>query len=89
VIGAIVVNALKSWATRAFPDLWLIILGAMFVIVVLFLPKGIVGLPVQLLSLFKRSSAFLKKTLAQRGTGAQLPLKTPDTRYDKEIHPHR
>ena len=89
VIGAIVVNALKSWATRAFPDLWLIILGAMFVIVVLFLPKGIVGLPVQLLSLFKRSSAFLKKTLAQRGTDAQLPLKTPDTRYDKEIHPHR
>ena len=89
VIGAIVVNALKSWATRAFPDLWLIILGAMFVIVVLFLPKGIVGLPAQLLSLFKRSSAFLKKTWAQRGAGAELPLKTPDTRYDKEIHPHR
>ena len=88
VVGAIAVNALKSWATRAYPDLWLIILGAMFVIVVLFLPKGIVGLPARLLSLFKGSSAFLKRTLAQRGTGAELPLKTADARYDKKIHPH-
>ena len=27
VIGAIAVNALKSWATRAYPDLWLLFLG--------------------------------------------------------------
>ncbi len=45
IVGAISVNALKSWATRAYPDLWLIILGGMFIIVVLFLPKGIVGIP--------------------------------------------
>jgi urea transport system permease protein len=89
VIGAIAVNALKSWATRAYPDLWLIILGAMFVIVVLFLPKGIVGLPAQLFSLFKRSFAFLKRTSSQRGIAAELPLKTPDTRYEEKIHPHR
>src|SRR6201997_3335960 len=89
VLGAIAVNALKSWATRAFPDLWLIILGAMFVIVVLFLPKGIVGLPAQLFTLFKRSFAFLKRTSSQRGIAAELPLKTPDTRYEEKIHPHR
>ena len=59
IVGAIVVNALKSWATRAFPDLWLIILGAMFAVVVLFLPKGLVGLPMQLWSLYKRGAAFL------------------------------
>jgi len=88
VVGAIAVNALKSWATRAYPDLWLIILGAMFVIVVLFLPKGIVGLPAQLLALFKRSFAFLKRTSPQRGIAAELPLKTPDTRYEEKIHPH-
>jgi urea transport system permease protein len=75
-----VVNALKSWATRAFPDLWLIILGAMFAVVVLFLPKGLVGLPGQLWSLYKRGAAFLKKHSAQRVLPAQLPLKTPDTR---------
>jgi hypothetical protein len=61
----------------------------MFVIVVLFLPKGIVGLPGQLLSLCKRSSAALKKILAPRGTVAELPLKPSSTRHEKEIHPHR
>ena len=45
VLGAIGVNALKSWATTNFPDLWLIILGGMFILIVLFLPKGIVGIP--------------------------------------------
>jgi urea ABC transporter permease protein UrtC len=48
IIGAISVNALKSWATRAYPDLWLIILGGTFILIVLFLPKGFVGLPGQL-----------------------------------------
>jgi urea transport system permease protein len=87
VVGAIAVNALKSWATRAYPDLWLIILGGMFVIVVLFMPKGIVGLPAQLLSLFKRSPALLKGM--QRNIASQLSLRTPGTRYEKELPPHR
>jgi urea transport system permease protein len=79
IVGAIVVNALKSWATRAFPDLWLIILGAMFAVVVLFLPKGLVGLPTQLWSLFKRGAAFLKKHSAQRENVGQLALKESST----------
>jgi urea transport system permease protein len=57
VLGAIGVNAMKSWATRAYPDLWLIILGATFVLVVLFMPKGLVGLPGQLRVLFSRRKA--------------------------------
>jgi len=48
ILGAIGVNALKSWTTRAFPDLWLLILGTLFVLVTVFMPKGIVGLPEQL-----------------------------------------
>jgi urea transport system permease protein len=48
IVGAICVNALKSWATRAYPDLWLIFLGGMFILVVLFMPKGIVGLFAQI-----------------------------------------
>jgi urea transport system permease protein len=48
IIGAISINALKSYATRAFPDLWLIILGGLFVFMVLFLPGGIVSLPARL-----------------------------------------
>jgi urea transport system permease protein len=54
VIGAFAVNAMKSWATRAYPDLWLIFLGTTFILVTLFMPKGIVGLPAQLAALKRR-----------------------------------
>jgi urea ABC transporter permease protein UrtC len=52
IIGAFVVNSLESWARRAFPDLWLIMLGGMFILIVLFMPKGIFGLPGQLREIF-------------------------------------
>lgn len=54
VLGAISVNSLKSWATRAYPDLWLIILGGCFVLVVMFMPKGIAGIPGQISSFIQR-----------------------------------
>lgn len=44
IIGAIVVNLGKSWFTSALPEYWLFALGALFIFVTLFLPKGIVGL---------------------------------------------
>ena len=47
VLGAFLINAMKSWATRAYPDLWLLFLGLTFILVTLFMPKGIVGLPAQ------------------------------------------
>ena len=43
VIGAFVVNGAKSWFTVALPDLWLYVLGALFVAVTLFFPRGLVG----------------------------------------------
>ena len=43
IVGALVVNAGKSWFTGALPELWLFALGGLFVAVTLFLPKGIVG----------------------------------------------
>jgi urea transport system permease protein len=57
IIGAFAVNAMKSWATRAYPDLWLIFLGTMFILVTIFMPKGIVGLPAQLHGLYKKFAA--------------------------------
>lgn len=45
IIGAIGINALRSWATHAYPDSWLILLGAICLVVVLFLPDGLVSLP--------------------------------------------
>ena len=43
-IGAIAVNFAKSYFTGAFPDYWLYGLGGLFVVVTLFLPKGLLGL---------------------------------------------
>ena len=40
ILGAVGVNALKSWATRAFPDQWLIILGGLFIRDRLFMPRA-------------------------------------------------
>jgi len=44
VMGAFLVSGTKSWCTGAFPDLWLYILGGLFVVVTLFLPGGVVSL---------------------------------------------
>lgn len=55
VLGAISVNALKSWASSgATADFWPLLLGGAFVLVVLFMPKGIVGLPSQFTALYRR-----------------------------------
>ena len=62
ILGAFGVNALKSWATRAYPDLWLIFLGALFVLVTLFMPKGVVGLPEQLRGVKQKLFARPKST---------------------------
>jgi len=44
VLGGIGVNAIKSWLTGAFPEIWLFVLGSLFVLVTLLLPRGIAGL---------------------------------------------
>ncbi|MGB0211231.1 urea ABC transporter permease subunit UrtC [Algiphilus sp.] len=49
-LGAGLVNFAKTWFTASFPEVWLYALGALFVVVTLFLPRGVVGL----LSMLKR-----------------------------------
>lgn len=44
VIGAILVNFSKTYFTAALPEVWLYALGAMFVLVTMFLPRGVAGL---------------------------------------------
>jgi urea transport system permease protein len=43
-LGAIVVNLAKTYLTGALPDVWLYALGALFIVVTLFLPRGVVGM---------------------------------------------
>jgi urea transport system permease protein len=42
-LGAIVINAAKSWFTGLMPDAWLFMLGGLFIFVTLFMPKGLAG----------------------------------------------
>lgn len=43
VAGAFLVNYAKTLLTASFPEVWLFALGTLFVLVTLFLPKGLVG----------------------------------------------
>jgi urea transport system permease protein len=79
IVGAVGVNALKSWAVRAFPDLWYIILGGLFILVVLFLPGGLVSIPKRLAPFWKR----IRKT----GTSEEAaPTEPPDLKPEAASH---
>ncbi|MHA1113646.1 MAG: urea ABC transporter permease subunit UrtC [Alphaproteobacteria bacterium] len=43
ILGAILVNYAKTYFTGALPEIWLYLLGALFIATTLFLPKGITG----------------------------------------------
>ena len=44
IVGALLINYAKTVFTGVLPDEWLYALGALFVLVTLFLPKGVMGL---------------------------------------------
>lgn len=44
IIGAFTVNGAKTLFTSILPEYWLFLLGALFILTTLFLPRGIVGL---------------------------------------------
>lgn len=75
VIGAISVNALKSWASvGATADFWPLMLGGAFVLVVLFMPKGMVGLPAQIQGYITRVSR--NKSAAESPSSEPTPEAT-------------
>ena len=49
-LGAVLVNFAKTWFTGALPELWLFALGLLFILVTIFLPKGILGTAGELLT---------------------------------------
>jgi urea transport system permease protein len=44
ILGTLAVNFGKDWVSSAFPELWLYVVGAVFVLVVTIAPQGLVGL---------------------------------------------
>lgn len=43
IVGAFLVNGAKSWLTVTAPEFWLYFLGALFIVVTLYLPHGVMG----------------------------------------------
>ncbi len=70
VIGAIGVNWARSYLTSSFPDYWLYFLGGMFILVVHYLPDGIVGLA-------RDTYAYLEKTKGKLFRTAPAPSVDP------------
>jgi urea transport system permease protein len=64
--GAVLVNYAKTYLTGAFPEVWLYALGALFVLVTLFLPNGFIGLMPQR----KTKAAAPNPLLSQGGVAA-------------------
>ncbi|MDB6108834.1 MAG: leucine/isoleucine/valine transporter permease subunit [Pedosphaera sp.] len=79
ILGAVGVNWLKSFATHRAPEYWLYILGGLFIVMTLFFPKGIVGIPGQVRALRRRwSSSRLIRTAAQSAAVAPVPVVNPE-----------
>jgi urea transport system permease protein len=57
LLGASAVNGAKSFFTQSFPEYWLFFLGLMFILVTLFMPRGLVGLAAQIRARLKWARA--------------------------------
>ena len=57
IVGAFAVNGAKSFFTDYFAEYWLFFLGAIFVLVPLLLPRGLVGLAATLHAALQRANA--------------------------------
>ncbi len=63
MIGAVLVSAAKTWLTGSLPEAWLFVLGGLFVLVTLVLPKR--------RDRPGRADARARRTLADRPVGAR------------------
>ncbi len=63
-LGALIVAAVESWLTAAIPEAWIFVLGAMFILVTIFMPKGVLGVI---------ESALARRGQAPRGAAAPEP----------------
>jgi len=89
VLGAIFVNGTKSVFTGVLPELWLFVLGGLFIFVTLFLPKGIVGILDQGWAALRQrrlSAALAPGTDAKTGKppkSPSVPAKVPTIAFDR------
>ena len=64
IIGAIGISLLYSFLTGALPGSWLYVLGGLFIVVVLFMPRGVTGA-------FEDAKIYVRKRLATRSSNGK------------------
>ena len=72
VYGALLVNAGKTLFSESFPELWLLLMGGLFIAVVMFFPNGLAGL-------YEKHAVKLRSLMQRwltRSTPAPLPTST-------------
>ena len=68
LLGALLLNGAKSYLTAAFPSAWLYFLGGIFVLVTLFLPRGVLGL----MTTMRKRRAAPEKANAEKPTASEV-----------------
>jgi urea transport system permease protein len=78
VLGAGLVNGAKSFFTQFFPEYWLFFLGLLFILVTLFLPRGVVGIGAMLGRKADHATAAQRGSMASSATpSAPLAARGP------------
>ena len=70
IVGTLLVNFGKDWISSAMPNLWLFVMGLLFVIVVTVLPRGLAG-GVESAAALRRALAKMRMRKAARAPGDQ------------------
>jgi urea transport system permease protein len=78
ILGALIVNYAKSSLSEKFPDFWLFFQGGLFLLVVLFLPNGIVGW------VRDRGADFFQSLAGKRRRAATYPSLDEDPEVEHE-----
>jgi hypothetical protein len=88
VVGALGVNWLQSILTTRYPDLWLLVLGGLFVTVVLFFPDGLVGTARTLIARLRPSTgAGARQSGHSEGAGVRSNGRPDEGRRPEEAKP--
>ncbi|HET9960098.1 MAG TPA: urea ABC transporter permease subunit UrtC [Polyangiaceae bacterium] len=67
VYGSILVNVGKTYFSESFPELWLLLIGSLFIAVVMLFPNGLAGIDSKrLLSQFRKLAGPLRQALQSR-----------------------
>ena len=70
IIGAFAVNGGKSWLTVAAPEYWLYVLGALFIVVTLLMPGGLIRLSTQIREWKNKRRALAQPSAPHQGVQA-------------------